>query len=514
MRRKLQVTGLYFFECKIAVVLPFSLYTGTKNQNAMKKILILFFTLLPFLGFSQTVNVKIQLNANEGGVHANMPVTLVNTSTKEEYKGRTDAKGTVIIAVPPNASYQVLIPNYTEKKFINVPNAPGATMSSTMTYSRNMVEEDKAFAMNDEEKAQVDAFANALPDTTFFTGTNPFRNSSNSFYTSLDLGLSNLDKGPLAGEKVTLTGRKRHKSFKGTTDAKGHLLLYLPKGDDYDLSFTYHKNFEYTECKYSKGSSEETWDFEYIGTKEYLRKKKEEEAKQAAEAKAMAEAKARREQEAKAAYSENRIAAVMDKNQFRNPLIICDASAEMQQITLELSQWFTVNAQKNPNSQFVFFNDGDQKQEKDKKIGSTGGIYYTPSLPPDKLAVFMNNVMNKSNDNDAPDNYMEALIEGVKMAKQPFDDIILIVDNHATVRDIELLSQFNHPVHVVVFCSIRGGCDYSFCQPDFLKIAWKTKGSLHISGHDFNDIGNMKSGETIEIGPGKMKLVNGEFFQL
>jgi hypothetical protein len=403
----------------------------------MKNILILFFTLFSFPGFSQTVNVKIQLNANEGGVHANMPVTLVNTATKAEYTGKTDGYGTVTIAVPPNATYQVLIPNYTEKRFINVPNAPGATMSSTMTYSRNMVEQEKAFAMNDQEKAQVDAFANALPDTTYFTGGNPFRNSSNSFYTSLQLNLSDLNKGPLAGEKVMLTGRKRHKSFKGTTDAKGHLMLYLPKGDEYDLSFTYHKNFEYTECSYSKGTSEETWDFEYIGTKEYLRKKKEEEAKQAAEAKAMSEAKARKEYES----SGNPLADVLTRNKFKNPLIICDASADMKQITEELDAWFAQNAKQNPTAQFVFFNDGDNKQAQDKKAGSTGGIYYTPALAPDKLSVFMNNVMSKSTDQDEPDNYVEAIIEGMKLARKPFDDVVLIVDNHGTGHEPALTGQ-------------------------------------------------------------------------
>jgi hypothetical protein len=486
----------------------------------MKKWIFLLIASFPLLATAQNVTVNITLLANEGGAHTNMLVTMVNTATNEKYSGTTDISGKVSIAVPANANYQVLIPNYTDKKFINVPNAPGATMSSTMHYSRNMVQQSKDFAMSDPEKAAVDAFANNLPDTTFFRGSNPFQSASTSYYSRTRLCLFDFNEQNLAGEIVMLTGRKRHKTFKATTDASGCVVLYLPKGDDYDLSFQYHKNFEYTECKYSKGTSEVNWEFEYIGTKEYLRKKKEDDDRQAAELKAIADAKLAgeklREERIKKPYAQNELAQVLDRNKFKNPLIICDASAQMELINTELMGWFNKNAVSNPNAQIVFFNDGDAQKETEKKIGATGGLYYTPMLALDKLKVFMFDVIDKSKDEGGADNYMEALIQGVKMAKKPYSDIVLIVDNHATARDIELLSQFNQPVHVVVFCSIRGGCDHSFCQPDFLKIAYKTKGTLHIDGIDYNAIGNMKNDEIIEIGAGKgkMKLLNGEFFRL
>lgn len=462
--------------------------------------------------------VKITLIATEGGFHPFMNVTLMDISTNEKFSGKTDANGKVSIAVPANATYQMLIPDYTEKKLINVPNAPGATMTSTLYYSRNMVAEEKSFAMNESEKAEVDNFTKGLPDTTFFKGNNPFITSDESFYSSLELNLSDLKKGPLANEKVILIGRIHHKTFTGTTDANGKLMLYLPKGDNYDLNFTYHKNFEYTECKYSKGTSEIKWEFEYMGTKEFLRKKKEDDDRQAAEAKAIAEAKqaekTRRAEEKNRPYSENGFASVMDRNNFSNPLVIADASSDMAYIDDELEGWFAKNAKANPNSQFVFFNDGDMKPENQKTVGSTGGLYYTPALSLDKLSVFMNNVIDKSNDNDSPDNYVEALISGMKMAKQPYTDVVLLVDNHSTPRDMNLLSQVNHPVHVVVFCSIKGGCDHSFVRPDYLKIAWKTKGTLHINGIDYNDVSKLKNGETIKICETNYKLVNGEFFQL
>ncbi|MDQ3110085.1 MAG: hypothetical protein M3R17_09335 [Bacteroidota bacterium] len=473
----------------------------------MKNFLLLLFFLFPVFIIAQTVKINITLNATEGGAHANMNVTLVDTVAKTKFSGKTDVNGKVSILVPPNAVYDVQIPNYTAKKYIQVPNAPGATMNSTLFYSRDMVAQDAAFAMNASEKAEVDRFANALPDTTWFRGTDPFTNFSEAFYSNFELDLSDFDKGPLGGETVTLTGRNRHKSFKATTGANGKAMLYLPKGDIYDLSFQYHKNFESTECKYSVGTSEIKWSFSYIGTVAYLKKKKEEEDNQKREAARVVKA-------AQEGYSANGVAAVMDRNNFSNPLVVCDASADMGLILEELKGWFAVNAKDNPGSQFVFFNDGDQKKQAEKKAGETGGIYYTEFLPLDKLSVFIQTVIEKSTDSDSPDNCLEAIVIGMKMAKKPFGDVILIVDNHATASDMDLLSQVNRPVHVVVFCSIRGGCDQSFCQPDYLKIAWKTKGTLHINDTDYSDISKLKDGDTIVVCSTTYKLKNGEFFTL
>lgn len=502
------------------------------NSKRMRNFLFLLFIAFPFLISAQNVTVKITLNAIEGGVHSNMNVTLVDMNTGAKFSGKTGADGKVSIQVPPNAAYEVKIPNYTEKKIINIPNAPNATMSSTLTYSRNMLAEEAAFEMTAAEKKEVDDFAKALPDTTWFKSGDPFNGASDSYYADIELDLKDLRNGPLAGETVTLIGRKRHKAFKGVTNSSGMIMLKLPKGDDYDLSFQYHKNFEYTECKYSKGTSEIKWEFEYMGTKEFLRKRKEAEDKQkaeiAAQLKAIAQAKtdsinaiayakAQRAANFNIPYSENNVAAVFERNNYANPLVICDATASMTMIVDELQLWFGKNAKEKPKSQFVFFNGGDMKGAKEKKNGETGGFYYTQALPLDKLMVFVDMVLAKTSYDDGQGYYVSALIKGVQMAKEPYSDIVLIVDNHATTRDMDLLPQFTgKPVHVVVFCSIKGGCDHSMCQPDYLKIAYKTKGTLSIDGFDYNNIATMKNGDIIEVTGArtKYKLMNGEFFPL
>ncbi|HTL81181.1 MAG TPA: hypothetical protein VL651_05730, partial [Bacteroidia bacterium] len=424
--------------------------------------------------------------------------------------GTTNANGSVTIDVPGGLTYDVKITDYTERKLINVPNAPGGTMTSHLYYSRTMVADDAAFQMNAAEMTAVDNYANALPDTTWFDVSHHPSLNNQYNYQRITLTLSDLNDGPLSGETVTLIGRKRGKAFKGTTDADGSVILYLPKGDEYDLSFYYHRNFEYTECKYSKGTSEVDWEFQYVGTVAYAKMMKEEAARQEAERIADSIAKANPQS---LASGPNLVAPAFEKNNWKSPLIICDVSSSMDMIMGDLEDWFRKNASKYPDAQFVFFNDGDGKASDLKKSGETGGIYYTPSLPIDKLIVFMNDIHTRGEDDDEPDNYMEALIKGVQLAKKPFSDIVLIVDNHATVSDMDLLPQFDKPVHIIVTCSIKAGCIYGFVQPDYLKIAWKTKGTVHVNNQDYNEIGNMKNGDEIAIGSGKFKLVNGIFIE-
>ena len=490
----------------------------------MKKITSLLLFIFPIFINAQNVSVTIKLYATDGGVHANIPVSLVDTTTKEKFPGTTDATGKVTIEVPPNATYDFFASNYTERHLINIPNAPGAKMTSSIVYSRNMVAEEKSFEMNDAEKKEIDDFANTLPDTTWFRGQVPFPAAPSTYYASITLKLLDLKNGPLAGETFTLIGRKRHKAFKGTSDASGQAVLYLPKGDNYDLSFYYHKNYQYQECKYSKGTAEITWTFEYIGTKAYAKILKDEEDKRNAEIAAQkAAAKAQHDADSLNAArigtgkydpGTNDFAGIFDN--YKNPLVICDATSQMSMILDDLQAWFSNYVKTNPASQFVFFNDGDKKTNAEKKMGETGGIYYTPPVPLDKLIVFMRMVYSNGQDDDLRHNYIEALIKGMQMAKQPYSDVILIVDNHATVSDMSLLSQVKVPVHVVVFCSIKGGCDHSYCVPDYMKIAWQTKGTLQIDGLAYNNIGSMKNGETIKVTSSNTtyKLVNGEFFPM
>lgn len=498
----------------------------------MRKLhILLLWISFPAFAFAQQVMVEITLYATEGGVHSFMQVALVNTSTGENFHGKTDANGIVLIGVTGNASYELQIPNYSSKEYIDVPDAPGQTMTASFEYSRNMIAKDAAFVMSEAEKEEVDRFANALDDTTWFKGANPFKAYPHSYYTDIELELKDFGQRPLSGEIVTLIGRKRNKIFKGITGADGKLNIKLPKGDNYDLSFFYHKDYEQIECKYSKGTSEIKWSFSYFGTKAYKKIKDEEERRLAEEKKRLEEErknfldyckahkvseeegmKLKLKEEMASSYSGSTDLAVqnaLDRNKFQNPLIVTDVTGSMSPYMAQLQGWFKINAPKNPTAQFVFFNDGDNKSDASKVIGNTGGIYYTPSVPVDQLLNFMSMAAAKGGGGDGPENNMEALIKGTKMATKPFTDIVMIADNNAPVKDISLLGSFNKPVHIIV-CGGSG----NFVHPDYLLIAWKTKGSIHTADADYNNIGNLKDGETIKIGMSDYRLMKGEFIRL
>ena len=63
----------------------------------------------------------------------------------------------------------------------------------------------------------------------------------------------------------------------------------------------------------------------------------------------------------------------------------------------------------------------------------------------------MNYVQLKGYGGDCPENNMEALIKGVKQAT-PYKELVMIADNYAPVKDIELLKNFNSKFTVDRVC--------------------------------------------------------------
>ena len=100
---------------------------------------------------------------------------------------------------------------------------------------------------------------------------------------------------------------------------------------------------------------------------------------------------------------------------------------------------------------------------------------------------------------------MEALVKAVKMAA-PFRELIMIADNRSPVRDIALLSNFKTPVRIIV-CGTSNGP----ISPDYLKIAWKTKGSVHTMKQDLMNIARLSEGQSITINGTTYRIMGGEF---
>jgi hypothetical protein len=494
--------------------------------------IILHLLFIPVLFFNVDLNaqeckstISITLKNIRGGVYANQSVVLTNKADGKKYSAKSSFSGTVNIDVPCNSLFDLSVSNYTRKKEIQSPESEGGKVMKTLTYEPDMAAKDKMFAMSESEKAAMDKAAESLPDTVS-VGSVMSKPKNMEFFIELSISIDDIDGNPLVGEQMNITGEKRKKKIKAVTDRNGKVFVYLPKGDNYHIDFKYHKSYISKDCEYSKGFGSAEMNFSYLGTREIEKRKKEEAARIAAEEKRLKEeaiAFEKRCREAKISMLEgmkrevkdmikdannsgkNIIAAVFGRNNWTEKLIVCDLTGSMSPYAAQLSAWYQMSYLKERNLQFVFFNDGDNKSDHQKKIGDTGGIYYSKSEGIDPLFNTIAMVSTRGGGGDCPENNMEALIKGTKMAKQPFKELIMIADNHAPVKDIELLKEFKTPVHIIL-CGVYDGV-----LEDYLTIAWKTKGSVHTMEEDITKLATMLEGQEIKVGGTLYRIMGGEF---
>lgn len=127
-------------------------------------------------------------------------------------------------------------------------------------------------------------------------------------------------------------------------------------------------------------------------------------------------------------------------------------------------------------------------------MGITGGTYYCTAKSTEQLIAAMNLTIRNGQGGDAPENVVEAMIYGIKKNKN-IDNIVLIADNWAKVRDIFLLSRVKTPVRVIL-CGVTEGMEIN---ADYLNIAYKTKGSVHTIEQDITDLITQSSGKKFNI---------------
>lgn len=486
--------------------------------------------LAPFYSFQSfgqdcTSRLTYQLENIKGGFYANQTVTLTSKDGSQKFEQKSDPKGYVNFDVPCETVFDLKISNYTHAEEA-ISGKAGSQIRQILTYEPNMKEKDAFFAMSETEKAALNKAISALPDTTNLPvgllKTPPHIEN----YELVSIKIKDLNNGPLINEDFVISGIKRKKNFKGKTSKTGEIQLYVPKGDDYTLNFKYHKGYKKFDSEFKNGTINSRMEITYMGSKEYEKRKKEEEERIKAEEKRLAEEKLAFEKyckerkvsleegyklkmkEGASQSDDDVVTVVLNRNKWTEKLIVCDLTGSMDPYAQQLSVWYQLNYKKEPNLQFVFFNDGDNKSDSEKKIGSTGGIYYQKSSTLDSLIHMMSFVRSRGSGGDCAENNMEALIKGVQKAK-PYKELVMIVDNNAPVKDISLLNQFNKPVHIILCGSYRGEV-----LTDYLLIAWKTKGTIHTIEEDISKIASMSEGQSIQIGGSTYKILGGEFVRI
>ncbi len=189
---------------------------------------------------------------------------------------------------------------------------------------------------------------------------------------------------------------------------------------------------------------------------------------------------------------------------WKKMLVVTDLTGSMSPYTAELLLWFRLAQNTGRVEHLVFFNDGDGKSDSLKVLGKTGGVYHIRPESFEEIAALANQVVEKGNGGDEPENNVEALLYGLQVCPE-CEEVIMISDNWATPRDMALLKKITKPVRVIL-CGTEEGIN-----PDYLNLARDTGGSVHTIKEDINDLLNVNEGQEIKIGKETFVIKNGKF---
>ncbi|MBL0357739.1 MAG: hypothetical protein IPP72_13030 [Chitinophagaceae bacterium] len=202
------------------------------------------------------------------------------------------------------------------------------------------------------------------------------------------------------------------------------------------------------------------------------------------------------------------ITEVLKRNNWKNIAMVADVTGSMYPYSGQLLVWLQQYSTDSLTKNFLFFNDGDDKPDDKKKPGKTGGIYSRYCSSYDEVKAMLKLAMQRGAGGDFPENTIEALLA----AEKQFPDAtgnVLIADNWANIRDKELTGQLKKPVKIIL-CAVKS----NRINTDYLNLAFRTKGSLHLIGQDLTDLSLLQEGEIIRAGKTSYKISNGEFIEL
>ena len=350
----------------------------------------------------------------------------------------------------------------------------------------------------------------------------------------LNVVYKNLYGAPVKNEEVTVTGANGKKVYSSTTGANGSAAFLLPQNDTYSISlqcfpgadtihiregkkkgtivtnsiyFTYPTCKEFTDLKKDDSLRIASRDSLYLKFGKTNELSKEElQAFLAGEATKVIKALT-----TDVKYFEknnNTVCAVLYRNRerWKTKTIVTDVTGSMYPYMKEVALWHLLESMDKKQSDYVFFNDGNNLPDLNKVIGKTGGIFFSLQHHLDSMTGVMYRAMNNGSGGDAAENDLEALLAAESVMKAG-SELILVADNFSPVKDIELLYRLRMPVRVVL-C----GTSVAYVNPDYLLIASKTGGSVHTIEEDIVNLSAAREGDIITIHGINYKYSRGRFF--
>lgn len=141
---------------------------------------------------------------------------------------------------------------------------------------------------------------------------------------------------------------------------------------------------------------------------------------------------------------------VLDRHpEWKNMLVINDWTGSMYSYGAQVVEWHLLNFEHSGIQTITLFNDGDAKGQDEKEIGDTEGIYTEKADNVPQLLDLFNYVMLRGGGGDGPENDIEAILHAIE-ENPNFSEVVLIADNLACVRDIELADRIGVPVKVIL----------------------------------------------------------------
>lgn len=182
---------------------------------------------------------------------------------------------------------------------------------------------------------------------------------------------------------------------------------------------------------------------------------------------------------------------VMARNKWKGASVVCDLTGSMWPYTAQVVMWSKLTTKQDGPRDWVFFNDGDMKPDRMKKIGSTGGIYSTKTGEYEKVKDLATKTMMAGGGGDCPENNIEALL--IAQERNPRSELVMVAGNWAPIKDKVLMSKVEQPVHVIL-CGVWGAVNV-----DYLDLARMTGGTLHTMESDLLRLAELNEGERFEL---------------
>ncbi|MFT5823734.1 MAG: hypothetical protein ACI8ZM_004996 [Crocinitomix sp.] len=189
------------------------------------------------------------------------------------------------------------------------------------------------------------------------------------------------------------------------------------------------------------------------------------------------------------------------KSEWKNTLIVMDVTGSMSPYIAQTMAWLRNTQSSDYVAAFTFFNDGDRKPEKLKRIGNTGGIYSVDNIEFAEVYGKMKYTMRQGSGGDCPENNVEATLKTIENHPE-FDEIVMVADNYATPRDLAIAKQVSKPIHVIL-CGANSKINLAYIQ-----LAYDTGGSVHTIEEDM-DMRSIKEGIKFKIGNSHYTLSKG-----